>query len=73
MALHAASGKVSAQSQSGPTTMTADQTVTVASTTAGVTIGAAKHVLMTDDDAYLKAKAAISHCMPQRWWLSTTA
>lgn len=54
IALHAASGKVSIQSQFGPTSITADKTVTVASTTAGVTIGAAKHMLMTAGGAYLK-------------------
>jgi uncharacterized protein (DUF2345 family) len=52
--LHAASGKVSSQSQSGPTRITADKTVTVASVTKDVTIAARKHVLLTAQGAYIK-------------------
>ena len=52
--LHAASGKVSAQAQSGPLKITADQTVTVASITKSITIAAKKHVLLTAGGAYLK-------------------
>jgi type VI secretion system secreted protein VgrG len=52
--LHAASGKVSSQSQSGETRLTADKMVTVASVTKSVTIGAKHHVLMTAQGAYLK-------------------
>lgn len=52
--LHAASGKVSSQSQSGPTRITADKTVTVASVTEDVNIAARKHVLLTAQGAYIK-------------------
>jgi type VI secretion system VgrG family protein len=52
--LHAASGKVSSQSQSGPSRLTADKTVTVASVTKTVKVGARKHVLLTAQGAYLK-------------------
>lgn len=52
--LHAASGKLSCQSQSGETRITADKTVTVASVTKGVTVGAKTHVLMTAQGALLK-------------------
>ncbi|HWJ96141.1 MAG TPA: type VI secretion system Vgr family protein, partial [Telluria sp.] len=52
--LHAASGKVSSQSQGGETRITADKTVTVASVTKSVTAAAKKHVLMTAQGAYLK-------------------
>ena len=53
--LHAASGKLSSQSQSGPTRLTADKTITVASVTKSVTIAAPKkHVLLTAQGAYIK-------------------
>lgn len=52
--LHAATGKVSSQSQSGQTRITADKAVTVASTSKGVNIAAKQHVLMTAQGAYLK-------------------
>lgn len=52
--LHAASGKVSCQSQSDATKLVADKALTVASVTKGVTIGAEEHVLMTAQGAYLK-------------------
>jgi type VI secretion system secreted protein VgrG len=52
--LHAASGKVSSQSQSSNTKVTADKSITVASTTAGVTIQAKEHVLLTAQGAYIK-------------------
>jgi uncharacterized protein (DUF2345 family) len=53
--LHAASGKVSSQSQSGDTRITAEKTVTVASTSKAVNIMASnKHVLLTAQGAYLK-------------------
>jgi type VI secretion system secreted protein VgrG len=55
IALHAASGKVTSQSQSDATRLTADKAVTVASTTKTVTIAAPnKHVLMTAQGAALK-------------------
>jgi len=52
--LHAASGKVSSQSQSGATRITADKTITVASVGKNVVIAADKHVLVTAQGAYLK-------------------
>lgn len=53
--LHAASGKLSSQSQSGPTSVTADKKVTVASVTKSVSIAAPKkHVLLTAQGAYIK-------------------
>lgn len=53
--LHAASGKLSMQSQSGATTLTADKKVTVASVTKSVSISAPKkHVLLTAQGAYIK-------------------
>jgi type VI secretion system secreted protein VgrG len=52
--LHAASGKVSLQSQSDATSVTADKTVTVASVAKSVTIGARQHVMLTAQGAYLK-------------------
>lgn len=51
---HAASGKVSVQSQSGPTRLTADKVVTVASVAGAVTSAAKDHLLMTAQGAYLK-------------------
>jgi type VI secretion system secreted protein VgrG len=52
--LHAASGKVSSQSQSGETRVTADKAVTVASVTKTVSVAAKTHVLMTAQGAFLK-------------------
>ncbi len=52
--LHAASGKVSSQSQSSNTKVTADKSITVASTTASVTVQAKEHVLLTAQGAYIK-------------------
>ena len=53
--LHAASGKVSSQSQSGTTSFVADKTVTVASVNKTVEISAPKkHVLLTAQGAYIK-------------------
>jgi type VI secretion system secreted protein VgrG len=52
--LHAASGKVSSQSQSNKTQVTADKAITVASTTDAVSIQAPKHVLLTAQGAYIK-------------------
>lgn len=54
MRLHAATGKVSSQSQSGPTRLTADKTVTVASATRSVRAAASKHVLLTAQGAYIR-------------------
>ncbi|MGI4846285.1 MAG: DUF2345 domain-containing protein [Janthinobacterium lividum] len=52
--LHAASGKFSSQSQAGPTRITADKAVTVASVNKTVNIAARKHVLLTAQGAYIK-------------------
>jgi type VI secretion system secreted protein VgrG len=52
--LHAASGKVSSQSQSNKTQVTADKAITVASTTDAVSIQAKQHVLLTAQGAYIK-------------------
>jgi type VI secretion system VgrG family protein len=52
--LHAASGKVSIQSQAGTSGLMADKTVTVASVTKTVTVAARQHVLLTAQGAYLK-------------------
>jgi type VI secretion system secreted protein VgrG len=54
ISLHAASGKVSSQSQSDKTQITADKAITVVSTTDGVSIQAPKHVLLTAQGAYIK-------------------
>lgn len=52
--LHAACGKVSMQSQAGPTQFIADKQVTFASVTKDISIAAKAHVLMTAQGAYLK-------------------
>ena len=52
--LHAASGKVSSQSQSDKTQITADKAITVASTHDAVQVQAKKHVLLTAKGAYIK-------------------
>jgi type VI secretion system secreted protein VgrG len=52
--LHTASGKVSLQSQSDATKITADKTLTVASITQTITIAAPKHLLMTAQGAYIR-------------------
>ncbi|QNA90909.1 type VI secretion system tip protein VgrG [Massilia sp. Dwa41.01b] len=52
--LHAASGKLSSQSQSGETRLTADKTITVASVNKNVTVAANKHLLLTAQGACLK-------------------
>ncbi len=52
--LHAASGKVSSQSQGGPTRVTADKLVTMASATADVKVAAKAHVLLTAQRAYIR-------------------
>ena len=51
---HAASGKVSSQSHAGPTRLTADKTVTVASVNKNVNVAARKHLLLTAQGAYIK-------------------
>ncbi|MCU6497831.1 type VI secretion system tip protein VgrG [Rugamonas sp. A1-17] len=52
--LHAASGKLSSQSQSAETRITADKAITVASTTKSVSVAAKEHVLLTSQGAYIK-------------------
>lgn len=52
--LHAASGAVSLQSQSGKTTAAADKKVTFASTTGKLTASAKQKILATAQGAYLK-------------------
>ncbi len=52
--LHAASGKVTSQSQSDETRLTADKSITVASMTQSVTIAAPQHVLLTAGGAYIR-------------------
>ena len=54
IAIHAASGKASVQSQSGMTKLTAAKQVTVASVARSVTVAAKQHVLLTAQGAYLK-------------------
>jgi type VI secretion system secreted protein VgrG len=54
--MHAASGKVSSQSQSDATRVTADKTVAVASVSKSVTIVGKQHVLLTAQGAYLKVE-----------------
>jgi type VI secretion system VgrG family protein len=52
--LHAASGKLSAQSQSGQTRLTADKSITVASVAASVNVAAREHVLLTAQGAHIR-------------------
>ncbi|AYH41945.1 type VI secretion system Vgr family protein [Azoarcus sp. DN11] len=52
--LHAASGAISVQSQSGKFTAAADRKVTIASTSAAVSASAKKHILATAQGAYLR-------------------
>ena len=54
MKLHAASGKVSAQAQSAKAQLNADKAVTIASTSAGITISAPNSILLTGGGTYLK-------------------
>jgi len=54
IAMHAASGKASVQSQLGMTKLTAAKQVTVASVAKGVTVAAKQHVMLTAQGAYLK-------------------
>lgn len=54
MALHAASGKVSLQSQSGKTLMTAAKRVTVASVGQHLRVAAKQHVMFTAQGAWMK-------------------
>ena len=56
--LHAASGTVSLQSQSGKTLAAADRKVTLASTNASLTASAKTHFLATAKGAYLKLEGS---------------
>jgi type VI secretion system VgrG family protein len=56
--MHAASGKVSAQSQSGQTRLTADKAITIASVTNSVNVTAKDHVLLTAHGAYIRLSGA---------------
>ncbi|MCY1539260.1 hypothetical protein D9M68_748400 [compost metagenome] len=58
IALHAASGKVSLQSQAGATKIAADKKVTIASTAKDVAVEAPKHVLLTSAGAYIKLEGS---------------
>ncbi|MDR2014088.1 MAG: DUF2345 domain-containing protein [Azoarcus sp.] len=52
--LHAASGKISLQAQSGQITAAADKKVTIASTEADLSVSASQKILATAGGAYLK-------------------
>jgi uncharacterized protein (DUF2345 family) len=52
--MHAASGKVSAQSQGGQTRLMADKAITVASVAKSVNVAAKEHVLLTAQGAYMR-------------------
>ena len=54
ISLHAATGKVSSQSQGGETRLTADKAIIVSSVSKSLTIGAKKHVRLTAQGAFLK-------------------
>ena len=52
--LHAASGKVSSQSQADETRITADKAITVASVTKSINVTAKQHVMLTAQGAFIK-------------------
>jgi uncharacterized protein (DUF2345 family) len=54
IAMHAASGKVSSQSQSDETRLTADKAITVASVEKSVNVTAKQHVMLTSQGAFIK-------------------
>jgi type VI secretion system secreted protein VgrG len=58
IALHAASGSVTLQSQKGATKIAADKKVTIASTTKNVDVEAPTHVLLTSAGAYIKLEGS---------------
>ncbi|QNK67135.1 type VI secretion system Vgr family protein [Variovorax sp. PAMC26660] len=58
IAMHAASGKVTLQSQKGATKIAADKKVTIASVTKDVNVEAPTHVLLTVAGAYIKLEGA---------------
>jgi uncharacterized protein (DUF2345 family) len=66
--LHAASGKLSSQSQAGETRITADTAITVASVTKNVKVAAKEHLLLTAQGATSSSLAAISkYTALDRW------
>lgn len=63
--LHAASGKVSFESQDGPTSLRADKSITVASTNSSVNIAAKNHILLTAQGAGIRIQGGnIELCCP---------
>jgi type VI secretion system secreted protein VgrG len=58
IALHAASGKVTLQSQSGKSRIAADKQITIASATKHIDVEAPEHVLLTVQGAYVKLEGA---------------
>ncbi|MDQ0044759.1 DUF2345 domain-containing protein, partial [Variovorax boronicumulans] len=58
IALHAASGSVTLQSQKGATKIAADKKVTIASVTKNVEVEAPTHVLLTSAGAYVKLEGS---------------
>ncbi|MES1949169.1 Rhs element Vgr protein, partial [Salinisphaera sp. C84B14] len=58
IALHAATGPVTAQAQSAKAKLAADQSVTIASTQADVNVSAMKHILLTAAGSGLEIKGA---------------
>ncbi|MCR6476618.1 type VI secretion system tip protein VgrG [Variovorax sp. ZS18.2.2] len=58
IALHAASGSVTLQSQKGATKIAAEKKVTIASTTKNVDVEAPTHVLLTSAGAYIKLEGS---------------
>lgn len=58
ISLHAATGKVKLQSQSGATKIAADKKVTIASATQHIDIEAPEHVLLTVAGAYVKLQGS---------------
>jgi len=58
IALHAASGAVNVQSQSGKSALAADQQVRIASTQKEVNLLAPQHVLLTAGGAYIKLEGS---------------
>ncbi|WP_213957028.1 MULTISPECIES: type VI secretion system Vgr family protein [unclassified Variovorax] len=58
ISLHAASGKVKLQSQSGATKIAADKKVTIASVTKEIEVEAPTHVLLTVGGAYVKLEGS---------------
>ena len=62
--LHAANGKVSSQSQSDETRVTADRAISVVSVTKSVTVAAKEHILLAAQGAFIKLEGGniVVHC-----------